>query len=149
MAKGLEKQLKRSMDEHHFRAYTDCCTANFLLLQRLLPKKRVIGDVFTWDMRKLEFKIELERQSRHTELLAISQKVSYDSDWLIDFVIQLKLCLDVRVAEIVNYQDGHGRALSFQAQIQEEIWQQKVHTNFLLYEALLCCIRQQRQLRVN
>lgn len=100
-------------------------------------------------MGKIELNIAIDERTKFTEHLAISQKVSYDSDWLVDFVIQLKLCLDVRVADITRYQDSHGRAISFQAQIQQELWQQKVHTNFLLYEALLCCIRQQRQRRLN
>lgn len=120
-----------------------------MLLQRLLPKKRSRGEILTWILGKLELQIHIEEQSRYTEHLAISQKVSYDSDWLVDFVIQLKLCLDVRVAEIVHYQDSHGRELNFQAQIQQAVWQQRVHTNFLLYEALLCCIRQQRQHGIN
>jgi uncharacterized protein YqiB (DUF1249 family) len=140
--------VKNKLELPHFEAYTHCCTANYLLLQRLLPKKRLASEIFTWPMNKLELQIEVEEQSRFTENLAIRQKVSYDSDWLADFVIQLKLCLDVRVAEITHYRDGHERELGFQAQIQQELWQQKVHTTFLLYEALLCCIRQQRQRRV-
>lgn len=143
--------MKNKLDNkisQHFEAYAHCCTANFLLLKRLLPSRRNPGDVFSWPMKKMELLIEVEECSRFTEMLAISQKVSYDSDWLVDFVIQLKLCLDVRVAEVVRYQDSHGRALNFMAQIQEAVWQQKVHTNFLLYEALLCCIRQQRQNKI-
>lgn len=141
--------MRHKLELPHFEAYTHCCTANYLLLQRLLPKKRESGAIYNWLMNKIELQVHIEEQTKYTEHLAISQKVSYDSDWLVDFVIQLKLCLDVRVAEVTHYEDSHGRALSFQAQIQEELWQQKVHTNFLLYEALLCCIRQQRQHNIN
>ncbi|HET9843287.1 MAG TPA: DUF1249 domain-containing protein [Gammaproteobacteria bacterium] len=94
--------------------YLNCCTSIYLKINALLPQNYRDSDSFCWSVEPIaNLTISIEERYRYTDAIQLKIFWIASTQWLTNFVIQLRMYHDLQIAEVIGYKTKN-KVIDFQ-----------------------------------